>query len=668
MSEAFDPYHRWLGIPPKEQPPDSYRLLGLTRFEDDREVIEAAADQRMAFLRSVQTGPRGPLSQKLLNEVAAAKVRLLHAEKKAEYDRQLREQAAEEHAETPQAVPIVPRAVAVQAGDGADTGPAQAVAVPGEEPVVLPRATFRARRGKRPPGASWLLAPAAAAVALVCVGVWLGTGPGVPPSDRRTAERMPPVQPSVSPPATPPPLPPPPDRGTSSVPTESIPAAVASLSDGEPESSDSVPGDPRGGQPHFRGGTIDPLGDSPAEPPESGQSPGGDSIPDMPSPDRFDAPVFVPPEPSPDARRPADEDAAPVFAFQPGNGPPPAADGAASTDDSASPPPPRVPVPGAEEQREVQEQLRGIHRIDAAKTLDEKNTLARRFLNAADAPAAGPAERYVLLRLAAQLGTDAAEVDLVLEAARRLGRQFEVDPLGEELRALEAFGAGAAGSRRAEALVRGSAEVIARAVAEERFDEARELATLARNACLRPEAREWRKEAAERLAWVEQVAEQHRRLALARAALEVNPDDPVANDVLSAWYCLVQGEWATGLGHVARGSDSQLRGLARAELAQAAGGGNSEPAAEASGDPLARGDAWWDAAAEQTDDARLVALRRAGHWYRHADAAALSALRRLQIEKRLEAIAQIEQSLAARRAALRPPPSTSSGGAWRGGW
>jgi hypothetical protein len=30
---SFDPYHHWLGIPPKHQPPDYYRLLALERFE-----------------------------------------------------------------------------------------------------------------------------------------------------------------------------------------------------------------------------------------------------------------------------------------------------------------------------------------------------------------------------------------------------------------------------------------------------------------------------------------------------------------------------------------------------------------------------------------------------------------------------------------------------------
>jgi len=40
----FDPYHKWLGIPPDEQPPDHYRLLAVRRFEDDPDVIAAAAD------------------------------------------------------------------------------------------------------------------------------------------------------------------------------------------------------------------------------------------------------------------------------------------------------------------------------------------------------------------------------------------------------------------------------------------------------------------------------------------------------------------------------------------------------------------------------------------------------------------------------------------------
>jgi hypothetical protein len=44
MREDFDPYYLWLGIPPVDQPPDHYRLLGVTQFESDADVIRNAAD------------------------------------------------------------------------------------------------------------------------------------------------------------------------------------------------------------------------------------------------------------------------------------------------------------------------------------------------------------------------------------------------------------------------------------------------------------------------------------------------------------------------------------------------------------------------------------------------------------------------------------------------
>jgi len=90
MSGPFDPYHHWLGIPPEEQPPNHYRLLGIAKFEENPSVIEHAADQRMGYLRTFQTGRHAALSQKLLNEVAAAKVCLLNAERKQAYDQELR--------------------------------------------------------------------------------------------------------------------------------------------------------------------------------------------------------------------------------------------------------------------------------------------------------------------------------------------------------------------------------------------------------------------------------------------------------------------------------------------------------------------------------------------------------------------------------------------------
>ena len=92
MSAEFDPYRRWLGIPPHEQPPHHYRLLGIGVFEDDPDVIEEAADRQMSHVQTHKTGQYSALSQKLLNELSAAKLCLLNPDEKNAYDAQLRAQ------------------------------------------------------------------------------------------------------------------------------------------------------------------------------------------------------------------------------------------------------------------------------------------------------------------------------------------------------------------------------------------------------------------------------------------------------------------------------------------------------------------------------------------------------------------------------------------------
>ena len=86
MSEAFDPYLHWLGIRDPQRPPNYYRLLGIELFESDPDIIAGAADRQMAHIRSFQSGPRSAESQRLLNELAMAKVCLLNPTKKGSYD------------------------------------------------------------------------------------------------------------------------------------------------------------------------------------------------------------------------------------------------------------------------------------------------------------------------------------------------------------------------------------------------------------------------------------------------------------------------------------------------------------------------------------------------------------------------------------------------------
>jgi hypothetical protein len=90
MDEPFDAYFKWLGIPPEEQPPNHYRLLGIDPFESEADVIRRAAANRVTSFRVLLTGKHGVLAEEVLRRVAEAKACLLDPDKKAGYDRKLR--------------------------------------------------------------------------------------------------------------------------------------------------------------------------------------------------------------------------------------------------------------------------------------------------------------------------------------------------------------------------------------------------------------------------------------------------------------------------------------------------------------------------------------------------------------------------------------------------
>ncbi|HBE90931.1 MAG TPA: hypothetical protein DDW41_07050 [Candidatus Andersenbacteria bacterium] len=93
-ASEFDPYYTWLSIPPDEQPPNHYRLLGVELFEEDREVISVAVDRQATYVRSCNIGHHSSDCEKLLTEIFQAKVCLLDHVRKAEYDQQLKEELA----------------------------------------------------------------------------------------------------------------------------------------------------------------------------------------------------------------------------------------------------------------------------------------------------------------------------------------------------------------------------------------------------------------------------------------------------------------------------------------------------------------------------------------------------------------------------------------------
>ena len=91
MSAPFDPYHKWLAIPPADQPPDHYRLLGLSAHEEEADVITGAASRQVAHLRSLDANGRESERSQLIAQIRVAYACLQNSEHKALYDQRLKQ-------------------------------------------------------------------------------------------------------------------------------------------------------------------------------------------------------------------------------------------------------------------------------------------------------------------------------------------------------------------------------------------------------------------------------------------------------------------------------------------------------------------------------------------------------------------------------------------------
>jgi hypothetical protein len=94
VSEPFNPYVEWLGIKPGDSPPDHYALLGIKRFEGDRQIVTSAAGAQLAKVRGIRPGSRVAEWQRVIDQLTAAKNCLCEPAAKAAYDKALRQRSA----------------------------------------------------------------------------------------------------------------------------------------------------------------------------------------------------------------------------------------------------------------------------------------------------------------------------------------------------------------------------------------------------------------------------------------------------------------------------------------------------------------------------------------------------------------------------------------------
>jgi hypothetical protein len=695
MSDTFDPYYTWLGIPPEDQPASHYRLLGLKDFEANLDVITNAADQRMGHLRTLQTGKKGAISQQLLNEVSAAASTLLVPEKKAAYDQLLRQRHQPQRV-LPVAHPLPSSApVAAPPPFGTVLPPFGTLPAPGASyapPVIpqplappspapqpfvspVPHPTFaplqgegkhreskhgEAKQGEAKPARSSSLVIVLAAVvvgALFTAGVvvvasmnsgpQVAKGPEGAATDNPGNETSAPTPPVVNPSPTNDPTQP----GTKPTDTSSNQTATAN--------SQSTPGttDTRSVNPFEE--VTNPFEETTNSATPSATNPAPDSPANAVASNDPTAPAsLAPTQPgSASASNPPSGIMTPPGETKSGPAEENPFDESLAKEDPAAPVFVRgiqvFDLPTEEQLAAARAQVLEIFGKEAKQAIkpELKVALARKMEKLGRETKDDPAGRYVLLDNVRKLFAGAGEVTAALTAAQNLQDWYRFDDkAGPELQ-LATFNSLADATLSAEQRERLVDRLLIEtdaAVQEHDISLADQYSLLAMKASSRLKEADKKKTASQQRTSVVRLKSEYAEFDRAQETLKATPEDTAANLIAGKFLAGIMQDWKAARPHLALAGIAEVKTLLPTDQVA-----DDDRSVEDAGDlQLAAADAWFDWSHNPRGaDSELVKLGkvRAKYWYRQAQNE-VSGLNRAKVDKRLKELADVDDTAAPRPA------------------
>lgn len=564
MSGRFDPYHpyhQWLGIAPKDQPPHYYRLLGIDLFEADGGVIDNAADRQMAHIRSCQTGKHADDAQQILNEIAGAKVCLLDADKRAAYDAHLRERLRQEKKVA------APLRVATPLESPAAVKPA-AVA-----PTVHAPAVQHSSGG----GGAFLIVTlvGAAALLMLVAGAgavtyfWLRTDvPEVAaaPQDPAIELRVPAA-----------------DDAPNNVTTNNTQGEIAARAE---ETNDA----PTVDETNAPAGAPTQTSDAESTPSDvSDGAAATDATKEEPPADISN--IALPPDSRPVAT------------------PAPSADDKPSPAVETSPPKDaRRPVPAKTVRDDKRAQIAEIFQVSEASTPADRLTLATRLLDTGRESENDPAAQFTLFNTAREMALAGGDVRLAFVAIEQLHLNFQVNADTLKVVSLEeASNATVAADAKSDIVPLGI-KMIDQFLAADEYEKAGALITTMQGIARKLRDRDGLAALVERRRRGAELYEAYTQAEAALAKLKDEPDDAAANLAAGKYLVFQKGQWERGLPLLAKGDNAAVKKIAELEL--------SAPKTAATQQDLAT--AWWDAAGNERGKLQKLFRTRAAQWYREA--------------------------------------------------
>ncbi|HZZ73489.1 MAG TPA: hypothetical protein VFE24_14640 [Pirellulales bacterium] len=616
----FDPYYQWLGIPPAEQPPHHYRLLSLSLFEPNPELIALSAERQRRFLEAQQTPENSLLVGQILSAIKQAETCLQNPAQKANYDRNLALHMAA--ASTP------PPATTVHHANGTASLGAPAAAQLGSEHLA-PASMSEPNPPPQGPAEATFASAEASAYSADATPNWLqsssSTAAGREPKELR--RRGPPKSSPLG------------KALAVLLPTVLLGVGYhfygKQLLEKFSRSAAELPADPNGGgKPNANSsaesGKSAPSKSASPKPARSGGA--ADSAANLADP-RNAVPTSssVAGEPGADSgvgsRLPGSQGLKHGLSNQ-GHG-------------SQEPPAERVraPIPSGAAQASALKLANDVfgREIAKANTPERRAAVTDKLVKESRDPTEDAVNVYVLLKMAAEQADGADNLALILQVQNAISDRFATPARAALLAALSSFVKNPA-TKSASQLAAAEAALKAAEGArdDEDFADGLALARLAYEVVQdRPEGAKLKAQivALGKDLKTEQAAQE--QLAAAQAALHANPQDAAANLMVGRWEFIHgrDGAWT----HLAASQDATLRALALQELAPPQQGAAQVDLADA-----------WSAAAKTFQRAaeRARGFEQARLWYSRALGSVVG-LTKAKVEKRIQEVAADAHSAAA---------------------
>ena len=281
----------------------------------------------------------------------------------------------------------------------------------------------------------------------------------------------------------------------------------------------------------------------------------------------------------------------------------------------------KAAIPDEDAQKAALTAIEDIYKphFEKAKTPAQKLELAKKLLGEGIATKDDSVSRFVLFRVARDMAAKEGGLVMAFDAIGRISLEFEADRMRMQIAAAQMSVKALKTAKDHLACAALLAPLIDEAIAVDRYDHAKSLASLTGGCAKEGKDSGLIKQMASKSKDIETIAAEFEKVTDAMISLDAKQTDPAANLAVGRFLCFFKGDWGRGVPMLALGRDEHFKATALLEL-------------EEKPDALKLGDAWWKIAEGLDGTSRLQAQAHAAGWYRMAFPG-LSGLSKARVER-----------------------------------